>query len=37
LGQHNETTLGELLGLDASSIAALTEQGVIGTGLGGLD
>ncbi|MCV7440660.1 CoA transferase [Mycobacterium paraense] len=37
LGQHNETILGELLGLDASSIAALTEQGVIGTTLGGLD
>ncbi|ORW41711.1 cag pathogenicity island protein [Mycobacterium paraense] len=37
LGQHHETILGELLGLDAPSITALTEQGVIGTGLGGLD
>ncbi|SPM31816.1 CaiB/BaiF CoA transferase family protein [Mycobacterium terramassiliense] len=37
LGQHNETVLGELLGLDASSITALTEQGIIGTRPGGLD
>ena len=37
LGQHNAIILRELLGLDASSIAALTEQGVIGTRPGGLD
>ncbi|OBF72821.1 cag pathogenicity island protein [Mycobacterium sp. 852002-51613_SCH5001154] len=37
LGQHNASILGELLGLDASLIAALTEQGVIGTRPGGLD
>jgi crotonobetainyl-CoA:carnitine CoA-transferase CaiB-like acyl-CoA transferase len=37
LGQHNATILGELLGLDAASMAALTEQGVIGTRPGGLD
>jgi crotonobetainyl-CoA:carnitine CoA-transferase CaiB-like acyl-CoA transferase len=37
LGQHNATVLGGLLDLDAASIAALTEQGVIGTRPGGLD
>ncbi|GAA4297703.1 CoA transferase [Mycobacterium paraffinicum] len=37
LGQHNATILGDLLGLDAASIAALTENGVIGTRPGGLD
>ncbi|ORW90483.1 cag pathogenicity island protein [Mycobacterium sp. IEC1808] len=37
LGQHNAAILGDLLGLDASSIAALKEQGVIGTRPGGLD
>ncbi|OBI91817.1 CaiB/BaiF CoA-transferase family protein [Mycobacterium sp. 1245805.9] len=37
LGQHNATILSELLGLDAASIASLTEQGVIGTRPGGLD
>jgi crotonobetainyl-CoA:carnitine CoA-transferase CaiB-like acyl-CoA transferase len=37
LGQHNASILGDLLGLDAASIAALTEKGVIGTRPGGLD
>ncbi len=37
LGQHNASLLGGLLGLDAASIAALTEKGVIGTRPGGLD
>ncbi len=37
LGQHNETILGDLLGLDAASIATLTAEGVIGTRPGGLD
>jgi crotonobetainyl-CoA:carnitine CoA-transferase CaiB-like acyl-CoA transferase len=37
LGQHNASILGELLGLDAASIAALTEKGVIGNRPGGLD
>jgi crotonobetainyl-CoA:carnitine CoA-transferase CaiB-like acyl-CoA transferase len=37
LGQHNASILGELLGLDAATIAALTEKGVIGTRPGGLD
>lgn len=37
LGQHNASILGDLLGLDASSIAALAERGVIGTRPGGLD
>lgn len=37
LGQHNAIVLGELLGLDAASMAALSEQGVIGTRPGGLD
>lgn len=37
LGQHNASILGDLLGLDAASIAALTEKGVIGTSPGGLD
>lgn len=31
LGQHNETILGELLGLDATSIETLAAEGVIGT------
>jgi crotonobetainyl-CoA:carnitine CoA-transferase CaiB-like acyl-CoA transferase len=37
LGQHNASVLGDLLGLDTASIAALTEKGVIGTRPGGLD
>jgi crotonobetainyl-CoA:carnitine CoA-transferase CaiB-like acyl-CoA transferase len=37
LGQHNASVLGDLLGLDTASIAALTEKGVIGTRAGGLD
>ncbi|OBK95331.1 cag pathogenicity island protein [Mycobacterium asiaticum] len=37
LGQDNASILGDLLGLDAASIAALTEKGVIGTKPGGLD
>ncbi|OBF94341.1 cag pathogenicity island protein [Mycobacterium sp. 852014-52450_SCH5900713] len=37
LGQHNASILGDLLGVDAASIAALTEKGVIGTRPGGLD
>lgn len=37
LGQHNASILADLLGLDAASIAALTEQGVIGTRPDGLD
>lgn len=37
LGQHNEVILSELLGYDASSIAAMTASGVIGTRPGGLD
>ncbi len=37
LGQHNASILGDLLGLDAASIAALAEKGVIGTRPGGLD
>lgn len=36
LGQHNASVLGDLLGLDAASIAVLTEKGVIGTRPGGL-
>lgn len=37
LGQDNASILGDLLGLDAASIAALTDKGVIGTRPGGLD
>lgn len=37
LGQHNASILGDLCGLDAASIAVLTEKGVIGTTPGGLD
>ena len=37
LGQHNAIILGDLLRLDAASIALLTEKGVIGTRPGGLD
>jgi crotonobetainyl-CoA:carnitine CoA-transferase CaiB-like acyl-CoA transferase len=37
LGQDNASILGDLLGLDAASIAALTEKGVIGTRPRGLD
>lgn len=37
LGQHNESILADLLGLDAASIAALAEKGVVGTKPGGLD
>lgn len=37
LGQDNASILGDLLGLDAASIAALAEKGVIGTRPGGLD
>lgn len=37
LGQDNASILRDLLGLDAASIAALTEKGVIGTRPGGLD
>ncbi|OBK19360.1 CaiB/BaiF CoA transferase family protein [Mycobacterium asiaticum] len=37
LGQHNASILGDLLGLDAASIAALSDTGVIGTRPGGLD
>jgi crotonobetainyl-CoA:carnitine CoA-transferase CaiB-like acyl-CoA transferase len=37
LGQHNASILGELLGLDAASIAALADKGIIGTRPGGLD
>ncbi|ODQ84244.1 CaiB/BaiF CoA-transferase family protein, partial [Mycolicibacterium holsaticum] len=37
LGQHNESILADLLGLDAASIAALAEKGIVGTKPGGLD
>lgn len=37
LGQHNASVLGDLLGLDTTSIAALTKNGVIGTRPGGWD
>jgi crotonobetainyl-CoA:carnitine CoA-transferase CaiB-like acyl-CoA transferase len=37
LGQHNASVLGDLLGLDAAAIAALTDKGVIGTRPGGVD
>ncbi|OBI16841.1 cag pathogenicity island protein [Mycobacterium sp. E2327] len=37
LGQHNASILGGLVGLDAGSIAALADKGVIGTRPGGLD
>lgn len=37
LGQDNASILGDLLGLDAASIAALAERGVIGTKPRGLD
>jgi crotonobetainyl-CoA:carnitine CoA-transferase CaiB-like acyl-CoA transferase len=37
LGQDNEAILTDLLGLDASSISALTAAGVIGSRPGGLD
>jgi crotonobetainyl-CoA:carnitine CoA-transferase CaiB-like acyl-CoA transferase len=37
LGEHNRYVLGELLGLSAQEIAALEEQGIIGTRPTGAD
>ncbi|OJZ75261.1 CoA transferase [Mycobacterium paraffinicum] len=37
VGEHNETILKELLGLDESAIEALTAESVIGTRLKGID
>jgi crotonobetainyl-CoA:carnitine CoA-transferase CaiB-like acyl-CoA transferase len=37
VGEHNETVLKELLGLDETAIEALTAESVIGTRLKGID